>query len=280
MKVGLQVPSFTWSGGPARLAPVLQRIGQTAEEAGFASLWVMDHFFQIQGVGQVDEPMLESYSALSYIAGDTRSPRHDGHRCGLPPPRYPGQDCYHAGRPLRRPGISRYRCSLERTRSVGWACLSRRSRSVSSAWKRHCRSPTRCGQVRPQPIMANTSSSKRRCVPPPAPHKAAPAYFDRGEVGEKKTLRLVAQYADACNLFALWRSRRNSPQAGRCSSAPLRESRPPVRRHRTDCDWYGRYRPWQNEPAGGHRPLPQHERGRHPAFDFILGWSARDHAHR
>jgi alkanesulfonate monooxygenase SsuD/methylene tetrahydromethanopterin reductase-like flavin-dependent oxidoreductase (luciferase family) len=48
MKVGLQVPSFPWPGGPSRLASVLQRIDQTAEEAGFASLWVMDHFFQIE----------------------------------------------------------------------------------------------------------------------------------------------------------------------------------------------------------------------------------------
>ena len=71
MKIGLQVPSFTWPGGSASLAPALQRIGQTAEDAGFASLWVMDHFFQIEMVGKADEPMLEGYSTLSFLAAVT-----------------------------------------------------------------------------------------------------------------------------------------------------------------------------------------------------------------
>src|SRR5437762_184875 len=46
MKIGLQIPSFTWPGGPSQIAPTLARIGRAAEEAGFASLWVMDHFVQ------------------------------------------------------------------------------------------------------------------------------------------------------------------------------------------------------------------------------------------
>ena len=75
MKLGLQIPSFTWPGGPSELRPTLARIARAAEEAGFASLWVMDHFFQIEMIGKVDEPMLEGYSALNFIAAVTEKVR-------------------------------------------------------------------------------------------------------------------------------------------------------------------------------------------------------------
>ncbi len=52
MKVGLQISSFTWPGGPEAIGPTLARTVQTADEAGFDSIWVMDHFFQIRGVGR------------------------------------------------------------------------------------------------------------------------------------------------------------------------------------------------------------------------------------
>src|SRR5579859_4089914 len=72
MRVGLQVPSFTWPGGTAEIGQRLAQIGRTADDAGFASLWVMDHFFQITVIGPPEEPMLEGYSALSYLAGATK----------------------------------------------------------------------------------------------------------------------------------------------------------------------------------------------------------------
>jgi hypothetical protein len=73
MRVGLQIPSFTWPGGAADIRPRLAQIGRTADEAGFANVWVVDHFFQIpvRG-GQAEEPMLEGYSALSYLAAVTQ----------------------------------------------------------------------------------------------------------------------------------------------------------------------------------------------------------------
>ena len=52
MKVGLQIPSFTWPGGTEAIGPTLARIVRDADEAGFDSIWVMDHFFQIRGVGR------------------------------------------------------------------------------------------------------------------------------------------------------------------------------------------------------------------------------------
>ena len=71
MKIGLQIPRFTWPGGAAAIAPTLKQIAQTADQGGFHSLWVMDHYFQLPGLGQPDEPMLEGYSALTYLAAVT-----------------------------------------------------------------------------------------------------------------------------------------------------------------------------------------------------------------
>ncbi|MBA3636205.1 MAG: LLM class flavin-dependent oxidoreductase, partial [Rubrobacteraceae bacterium] len=71
MRIGLQIPRFTWPGAPGSIGPKFAEIGRTADEAGFASIWVMDHFFQIGVVGEAEEPMLEGYSALSYLAGVT-----------------------------------------------------------------------------------------------------------------------------------------------------------------------------------------------------------------
>ena len=73
MKVGLQLASFTWPGGAPEIAHRLGEIAQTAEEAGFHSLWVMDHYFQIPPWGKPeDHPMLEAYSTLGYLAASTQ----------------------------------------------------------------------------------------------------------------------------------------------------------------------------------------------------------------
>src|SRR5439155_5296997 len=57
------------------IGPKLAEIAKTADDCGFASIWVMDHFFQIQFVGKPDEPMLEGYTALSYMAAVTKRAR-------------------------------------------------------------------------------------------------------------------------------------------------------------------------------------------------------------
>src|SRR5258706_15943803 len=72
MRIGLQLPSFSWPGGTAAIGSRLAEIGRTADDAGFASIWVMDHFFQIPVVGPPEEPMLEGYSALSYLAAGAK----------------------------------------------------------------------------------------------------------------------------------------------------------------------------------------------------------------
>ena len=52
MKLGLQIDSFTWPGGDAAIGPTLARVARQADDVGFDSIWVMDHFFQIRSVGR------------------------------------------------------------------------------------------------------------------------------------------------------------------------------------------------------------------------------------
>jgi len=75
VKLGLQISSFTWPGGDAELAATLARVVRTADEVGFDSIWVMDHFFQIRSVGRPEEPMLEGFTALGYAAALTKRAR-------------------------------------------------------------------------------------------------------------------------------------------------------------------------------------------------------------
>jgi F420-dependent oxidoreductase-like protein len=75
MKFGLQVYSFTWPGGPEAIAPTLARVVRSADEAGFDSIWVMDHFWQIGGPGSETEPMLEGWTSLGFMAAHTHRAR-------------------------------------------------------------------------------------------------------------------------------------------------------------------------------------------------------------
>lgn len=73
MNIGLQIPSFKYPGGTAAIRPKLKEIVTTAEKAGFYSLWVMDHYYQIKGLfgESYTDPMMESYTTLGYFAGLT-----------------------------------------------------------------------------------------------------------------------------------------------------------------------------------------------------------------
>lgn len=76
MYVGLQIPSFKYPGGTAAIRPKLKDIVTTAEQGGFYSLWVMDHYYQIKGMfGEAyTDPMMEAYTTLGYVAGLTEKP--------------------------------------------------------------------------------------------------------------------------------------------------------------------------------------------------------------
>src|SRR5262245_11647031 len=71
-RLGLQIPNFTYPGVPdAKLFDHVAKIATTAEQSGFDSVWVMDHFYQIVYVGKPEEPMLEGYTLLSALAART-----------------------------------------------------------------------------------------------------------------------------------------------------------------------------------------------------------------
>src|ERR1700678_4091141 len=76
-RFGLQIPSFTYGdhGDDEGLFERVASIAVTAEEAGFDSVWVMDHLFQIPGIGTVDEPMFEAYTLLGGLAARTEKAR-------------------------------------------------------------------------------------------------------------------------------------------------------------------------------------------------------------
>src|SRR5256886_11313826 len=72
LRLGLQIPNFTYPGVPdGELFDRVADIAVTAEQAGFDSIWVMDHLYQIPNVGQRTEPMLEAYTLLGGIAART-----------------------------------------------------------------------------------------------------------------------------------------------------------------------------------------------------------------
>ena len=71
MDLGLHLSNFTWPGGPTTFTADLGRAAQLAEEVGFTKLSVMDHIWQIRGVGPVEHEMLEAYTTLGYLAAVT-----------------------------------------------------------------------------------------------------------------------------------------------------------------------------------------------------------------
>jgi F420-dependent oxidoreductase-like protein len=73
MKFGLQIPRFNWPGTPEDTGSTLIEIAKMADTGGFHSLWVMDHYYQIApGLGREDDPMLEGYSTLHFLASATK----------------------------------------------------------------------------------------------------------------------------------------------------------------------------------------------------------------
>src|SRR3981081_4293063 len=75
MKLGLQISRFRWPGGPPQIPSTLASIARAADDAGFASIWLMDHFFQIGSVGKAEDEMLEAYTTLGFLAACTQRAR-------------------------------------------------------------------------------------------------------------------------------------------------------------------------------------------------------------
>jgi F420-dependent oxidoreductase-like protein len=203
MKLGLQIPSFTWPGGPEQIPSTLVRLGQAAEEAGFASLWVMDHFFQIEMIGKPDEPMLEGYSVLNFLAAVTRRIRLGTLVTGVIY-RYPGiliktvttLDVLSGGRAYFGIGAGWYEHEAKAL-GVPFPPLKERFEQVEETLQIALQmwSGKRAPFHGKHHQLAQTLN-----VPQPLSKPHPPIMI--GGAGEKRTLALVAKYADACNLYA------------------------------------------------------------------------------
>ena len=205
MKLGIQINSFTWPGGPAAIGPTLARIARTADEAGVDSIWLMDHFFQIRGVGPDTDPMLEGWTTLGGLAANTSRARL-GLLVGGVPYRAPGLwvkaattlDVLSGGRAWLGLGAAWNRDEAEAL-GFHFPVLAERFELLEDtlrfahemfAGERGSEGPVNGRQVSPRRALNSPQALSRPRVP-----------IMVGGGGEQRTLRLVARYADACNVF-------------------------------------------------------------------------------
>ena len=203
MKLGLQVVRFDWPGSPENIGGKLGEIARAADESGFSSLWVMDHFFQIGMVGPADLPMLEAYTTLSYMAAVTRRIRLGTMVTGVIY-RHPGLlvktvtnlDVLSGGRAYMGIGAA-WNEQEAKGLGVPFPPLAERFERLEETLQiaRQMWAGDRTPYHGKHYQLADPINSP---MPLTKPHP--PILIGGG--GEKKTLRLVAQYADACNLFA------------------------------------------------------------------------------
>ncbi|HEY4888023.1 MAG TPA: LLM class F420-dependent oxidoreductase [Candidatus Dormibacteraeota bacterium] len=202
MKLGLHVSDYTWSGGPACLGANLATVAEAAEAAGFDRLSVMDHFFQIQMIGPPEREMLEAYTTLGYVAARTSAIKLLTVVTGVI---------------YRQPGLLAKAVSTLDVLSGGRAMLG-----IGAAWNEE----EARGLGFPFPPLAERFERLEetlqiilqmwsdddgpyhghhyhleRTLNSPQPLQRPHPPILIGGSGERKTLRLVAQYADACNLF-------------------------------------------------------------------------------
>jgi F420-dependent oxidoreductase-like protein len=205
LKFGLQVSSFTWPGGNAAIGPTLARVTKTADEVGFDSIWVMDHFFQIRGLGPPEAPMLDGLTALGFMAAHSERARV-GLMVGGIHYRPPGLwikahttlDVLSGGRAWFGIGAA---WNEEESAGLGFPMPPLRERfewledtlrMAHAMWSGGSGTGERFEgtHVTATRLLNSPQSISRPRVP-----------IMIGGGGERKTLRLVAQYADACNVF-------------------------------------------------------------------------------
>jgi F420-dependent oxidoreductase-like protein len=202
MQLDLHVPRFTWPGGAGAIGPTFTSVAQTAEAIGVRTLSVMDHWFQMDMMWPAEEPMLEGYSTLSFAAGKTERLRFRLLVGGVTY-RHPGLlaktvttlDVLSQGRAELGLGAAWYerehlglgvpfpplRERYERLEETIQICLQMWGDDNGPYEGLHYR-------------LAETL-----CSPPPVSVPRPRLLIGGG--GERKTLLLVARYADACNII-------------------------------------------------------------------------------
>ena len=201
LEFGLQIPRFTWPGGPAETRARLTEVAAAAEDAGFTSIWVMDHFLQIPYVGPHWEDMLESYTTLAFLAARTETARLGTLVTGVT-----YRNIAHLGKIIATLDVlsgGRAMCGIgaawfEREHTAyGWTFppLAERYARLEDALELL---PLMWGKGAPAYSGRTIEVAEAVCYPRPLQDKV-PILV--GGSGERKTLRLVARHADACNLF-------------------------------------------------------------------------------
>ncbi|MET0837350.1 MAG: LLM class F420-dependent oxidoreductase [Marmoricola sp.] len=202
MLLAVHCANLSWPGGPEALGPTLAEVARTADAGGVSTLTMMDHWFQMEYLGGPDEPMLEGYTSLGFLAGRTErlalgllvsgvTYRHPG----LLAKTVTTLDVLSGGRAFLGIGAAWYQREheglgvpfpstaerFERLEEAVQVCRQMWSEDDGPFEGRHYR-------------LVETA-----CVPRPIQAGGPPILI--GGSGERKTLRLVATYADACNLY-------------------------------------------------------------------------------
>jgi F420-dependent oxidoreductase-like protein len=202
VELGLHIADFTWSGGAADLAPTLGRLARNAEEAGIARLTVMDHVWQIASVGPPENAMLEAYTTLGYLAGVTERVRLHAlvtavvyREPGLLAKMVTTLDVLSGGRAGLGLGAA---WNEDESRGLGLPFPP-----VAERFERLEETLRICEQMwsgSDAPFDGEHYRLARTLNSPPSLSRPRP-YLMIGGSGERKTLRLVARHADACNIF-------------------------------------------------------------------------------
>ena len=202
MQLDVHVPRFTWPGGPEAIGPTFASLARTAEAIGVRTLSVMDHWFQMDMLWPAQEPMLEGYTALSFAAAKTELLRFRLLVGGVTY-RHPGLlaktvttlDVLSGGRAELGLGAAWYERE-HRGLGVPFPPLSERYQRLEETLQI-------CFQMWSEDNGAYEGThyqlAETLCSPPPVSSPRPRVLIGGG--GERKTLRIVAKYADACNFI-------------------------------------------------------------------------------
>ncbi len=202
MNIDLHVSRFDWAASPEVMGAGLAGLAGTAEEVGVRALSFMDHWFQMDRVAPAEDPMLEGYTALGFVAGTTRRLRLRLLVTGVTY-RHPGLlaktvttlDVLSGGRGELGLGAAWYERE-HRGLGVPFPPVAERFGRLEEALQI-------CLQMWSDdngPYRGTYYTLEETlCMPPPV-SRPRPRILIGGS-GERKTLRLVATYADACNIF-------------------------------------------------------------------------------
>ena len=202
MRFGLQIPNFT-PDAPAGIFDGVVAMATAAEDSGFDSVWVMDHFYQLPPMGGPDAPMLDSYTLLGALAARTSRgpPGRDGDRRDLSQPGASGQDRHHPRHHQWRARHPRPRCGLVRRRARGPRIrLPARTRAPRSSGGGP---PDLPGDVPRGGAELRGALLPHRTRPATCRARSSPAGRRSSSAGAGRSarLQLVARYADMANFF-------------------------------------------------------------------------------